>query len=87
MIDCCCCCVDWDDDDEEKSGNLLFISDGNGNWGSMNSVIQLEQSREEEEDVRIIGISFRHDEQTPPVVLLCILLVSFIVLEFFARFV
>ncbi len=83
MIDwdccCCCCCVDWD---EGKSGNLLFISDENCNCGSINSVIQFEQSRDEEDDVIIIGISLRHDEQTPPVVLLLILLVSFILLNF-----
>jgi hypothetical protein len=56
----------------------LFISDENWSWGSINSVIQFEQSRDEEDDVIIMGISLRHDEQTPPVELLLILLVSFI---------
>jgi hypothetical protein len=58
---------DWD---EGKSGNLLFISDEKCCCGSRNSVIQFEQSRDDEEDVIIIGISLRHDEQTPPVELL-----------------
>ena len=44
----------------------------------MNSVIQFEQSRDDDDDVIIRGISLRHDEQTPPVELLLILLVSFI---------
>jgi uncharacterized membrane protein len=41
--------------------------------------MQLEQTLEDEEDVMTMGISFRHDEHTPPVMLLLfILLVSFI---------
>lgn len=34
------------------------------------------------DDVITMGISFKHDEQTPPVVILFILLVSFIIRVF-----
>lgn len=79
----------WNDWDDGKSGNLLFIVEVKCCW-STNSVIQFEQSLDKgfvNELVAItIGISFRHDEQTPPVLLLFILLISLIISKYSIQF-
>ena len=78
---CCWCCWMLDTGCEEKSGNFAWRSEANDGCWSTRSLIQLEQTLEDEEDVMTIGISFKHDEHTPPVMLLLfILLVSFILL-------
>ncbi len=78
----CGCWLFSDNCDGGKSGNLLLIPEEKCGW-SINSVIQFEQSFDKglfDEDVAItIGISFRHDEHTPPVLPLFILLVSFMI--------
>ena len=81
----CVCCFwllsnDWD---ESKSGSLVFISTETCCW-SMNSVIQFEQNLEKGllgGDAMTVGISLRHDEHTPPVLPLFILLVSFMIIS------
>jgi hypothetical protein len=63
----------------------LFISEGKCCW-SMNSVIQFEQNFDKglfDDDAITIGISLRHDEHTPPVLPLFILLVSFMISSIF----
>jgi hypothetical protein len=45
-------------------------------------VTQFEQRRDEDEDVRIMGISLRHDEHTPAMILLWLLLLFMLLVSF-----
>lgn len=91
-IDWVCCWLCSKDCVGDNKGNLLLISEVKRCW-STNSVIQFEQSFDKglvDDDAITIGISLRHDEHTPPVVPLFILLVSFMIsyssFVFLARF-